>query len=90
MFITHNIQYFDAFLMVFKWVLIGLAVQDFDRMCAIWLVFPSCQKLILSKSGVAGFDSRMTLCNIVQAYLHQNVNCGYSLLAEIRELYFFI
>ena len=36
--------------MQFKGVLIGLAVREFDGMCAIWLVFQCCQKVVLSKN----------------------------------------
>ena len=51
MYVTHDIQYFDTFFMLLKGVPIGLAVQNFDRMCAIWLVCPGCQKDVLSSMG---------------------------------------
>ena len=41
--------------MLFKEVLIGLVLREFDRMCAMWLVFPCRQKVILVKIGVSRF-----------------------------------
>ena len=44
----------------FRGVLIGLAVREFDRMRAIWLVFSNCQKVVCQKIRVKlrGFDSK--------------------------------
>ena len=48
--------------MNFKRILIGLAVRELDRMCAIRLVFLGCQKVVLSKNQLRGFDSQATIC----------------------------
>ena len=48
--------------MIFKGVLIGLKLGEFDRMCAMQLVFPLWQKNVWVKSELRGFDSWPTIC----------------------------
>ena len=41
--------------MLFKGVLIGLELREFDIMCAMRLVFPRLQKIVLAKIRVTRF-----------------------------------
>ena len=57
--------------MLFKGVLIGLELPDFDRMCAMGLVFPVDKKVVTSESMCTNYW--LTACSLVQACPGKNV-----------------